>query len=175
MRRIYLSLVTGFLLLAGSIFVAQAQSTPVHNPSLVGSYYGYQTSNSNPWLNHWMVLDITWQGPFDDTGNGTHNPWAHISGTLNFLFGGGSYAFTGTVRAGGRVDLTTTAGLSSTTYTSYVQDVGDVGTGPIYYLPGTYVTTRTYFWYNLYTHTWGSWQVQTDAGTFAVDADSQDD
>lgn len=170
-----LSLFTALALVALGAFAAPGQADPVHNPVILGSYYGFQASNSNPWQYRWMTINVTSQGPFDDTGGGTHNPWSHISGTVNFLFGGGSYSFTGTVRAGGRVDLTTQSGFSSTTYTGYIQDVGNATTGPIYYLPGNYVTTTTYYSYNFRTHTWIRYSWQSDAGTFAVNADNQDD
>jgi len=173
-RHSLVSLVTALVLLGLCALVSPGKAAPVHNPVILGNLYGYQTSNSNPWVNQWMIIDVTSQTAFDDTGGGTHNPWSHISGTIHFLFGN-TYNFTGTVRAGGRVDLTYYAGFSSTTYTGYAQDVGDATTGPIYYLPGTYVTTTTFYFYNFWTHQFIIYTWQSDAGTFAVDQDPQDD
>jgi hypothetical protein len=141
--------------------------TPIYGANVLGEYIGSQTSSYSG-LNPFLIFNITSQSSYWDTGGGTHNPWSYISGTISIGFGP-NMSFSGTVRWGGRMDITYwywNGSWQSGSYTGWIMYDGynyevTGETGPP--SKGTYTTDA---WVYLPFFGWLSYEI--DAGTFYV-------
>lgn len=162
-RHTFVRFLSLLVALCGLVAVAAASraDTPIYAADVRGLYIGSQTSSYSG-LNPFLVIDITDQSSYWDTGGGAHNPWSHVNGTISINFGP-SIAFSGTVRYGGRMDISywywDGSGWQNGSYTAYIMNSGYTyeTTG------GTYTTTE---W--LYLPFFGWLTYRSDAGSFYV-------
>jgi len=145
----------------GNCTLTSRADTPIYGADVRGLYIGSQTSSYSG-LNPFLVINITDQSSYWDTGNGTHNPWSHISGTIS-IDSGPDIAFTGTVRWGGRMDISywngDGSGWQNGSYTAWIMDDG-------YNYETTSGTYTTNEWIYLTLFGWLTYQI--DAGSFYV-------
>jgi len=130
--------------------------TNIYGADVRGEYVGRSAS-------HWgVVFFINDQSSYWDTGNGTHRPWSHISGTISLDFGP-DIPFTGVVHWGGEMEISYWVsdgwGYQHGSYTAFLMDSG-----------ANYETSQGSYTVDEWIYDWNlGWSdFQVDAGWFYV-------